>query len=678
MNKLSKIATCLAFALCFNAFTSVVQAEPLVQEGKKTVFQRVVSHPSAILFSDSEMTKQKGTPRTFTSFYVFDRKPGKLQVGVSTEKPDGWIKSSSVTEWPQAITMVFTDQMGRDPVLFFKDHQAIKNACEAENIGNYLKEYVRLFGEKARIPDDSPVIAAEPMGEEGQVSKNRFYLLPVLNIDTQYKESGTNLLEVASIDPGNLEASSGKSASEKAGSGQADGNNDGKSPNAAPRMKTGLAFVIDTTISMRPYIEQTTKLIHEIYDSLQESPAKDDVEIAIVAFRNNMDKAPGIEYTTKVISDFKNVKERKELESLLREVKEAKVPTHAFDEDSFAGVKEAVDRLNWSKFNSRAILLVTDAGPLKEGDPTSSTGFSAEGLADYLRAQGIYLTVAHVKSPNGSKDHNYAEKQYRELSKMSNNRSSYVDIKALTAKQGSETFKKVGQILGTTYRKVVEATNAGEKVQKPKTEEIPQKASPEEKMKRLAEATGYAMQLQFAGSVNKTEAPTVVKAWISDSDLANLEKNPQDAPVPAVYPAVLMTKSQLSQLRKQIKLIITTAEEAFLRDSENFNFYEQLISAAAQMSRDPSKFNADPNANLAQKGVLLEVLDGLPYRSRILGLKKEDWVNMSTGEQQEFISRLKALFARYDEYDRDERNWESFGSTNPNEWVYRVPLNMLP
>ncbi|MBQ7608742.1 MAG: VWA domain-containing protein, partial [Desulfovibrionaceae bacterium] len=135
---------------------------------------------------------------------------------------------------------------------------------------------------------------------------------------------------------------------------------------------------------------------------------------------------------------------------------------------------------------------------------------------------------------------------------------------------------------------------------------------------------------------------------------------------------------QLSQLRRQLKTIIATAEEAFLQDSENFNFYEQLISAAAQMSRDPSSFSSDPKANLAQKGVLLEVLDGLPYKSRILGLTQDDWTNMSTGEKEEFIKRLKGLVRRYEEYDRDNSHWEGFGSANPNEWVYRVPLSMLP
>ena len=76
--------------------------------------------------------------------------------------------------------------------------------------------------------------------------------------------------------------------------------------------------------------------------------------------------------------------------------------------------------------------------------------------------------------------------------------------------------------------------------------------------------------------------------------------------------------------------------------------------------------------------MLSEFLDGLPYKSDIMLLREEDWYRMSIGEQTAFINRLKSRLARYEEYDRDRANWESFGQPNAGDWVYRVPLNMLP
>ena len=641
---------------------------PLVQDGKHSVYQRVVSHPSAKIYAQASTTSQVvSSPRTFTSLYVFERQADMMRVGVSASKSDGWIRNTDTTEWPQAITMVFTDQMGRQPVLFFKSHEELEKACLADSIKDYVGQFTTKLAKGESLPEGSPVIAAEPMGKEGQISEQNFYLLPVLNIGTQFQESGTQLIEVACIDPGTSEAAAAAPAQKSA-------------PDAAnkPQMTTAIAFVIDTTISMGPYIEQTTKMVREIFDELQKSPAKNDLAIAVVAFRSNVDERPKTEYTTKIVSDFKRVTDRQELESLLAQVKEATASTHAFDEDSFAGVKDAVDKLSWDKFSTRAMLLLSDAGPLREGDPLSKTGMSAEGMADYLRTNNIYLTAIHIKTPSGKKDHAYAEKEYQTLSKMSNGRSSYIPIDAPTVKQGTSQFEAVGRQMSSIYRQILESNARGELAPKPETKDLPKNASPVEQARRIAQATGYAMQLQFLGTAQRTSAPSVQKAWIADADLAALETNPGAAPLPAVYPAVLLTKSQLSQLRQQLGTVVRTAEEAFLQDNENFNFFEQLVSAAAQMSRDPTAFSKDPNANLAQKGVLLEVLDGLPYRSRILGMRQDDWVNMSTGEQQEFIKRLKGLIKRYEEYDRDNAHWESFGSQNPNEWVYRVPLNMLP
>ena len=642
---------------------AVFAAQPLLQEGKRTVFQRVVSNPGAVLYADPEGQIAAEKPRTFTSFYVYARKEGMLRVGVSTTEPQGWLREKDATEWPQAITMVFTDQMGREPVLFFKSHKDLEDLCAAESIKDTVAQYVTLFSTKnARVPKDCPVIATEPLEKDGQISQKDFYLLPVLTVDTQFtgEANGMQLLEVACLDPGVPNAEQKKESAE-------------------PRsMRTGIVFVVDTTISMKPYIEQTKEIIRNIFDRIQNSPIKDSIAFAVIAFRSNPQIRPKTEYNTRVISDFVSVNERDTLDKLLEQLEECRASTHAFDEDSLAGVKEAVDALSWASVDGKIILLVTDAGPLAGTDATSKTGMSPEGMADYLRTNGIFLTALHVKTPKGKNDHHYAEKSYRELSKLSNNRSSYIAIDAPNPERGAQNFQKVGMAVANIFCKIAEDQIHDAKLAKPKVHDAPKDASPEDLARHYAEVSGYAMQLQFAGNKQGTTAPSVVRAWIADADLSALEEHPQDDPVPAVYAAVLLTKMQLSQLRKQLKTIIATAEEAFLQDSENFNFYEQLISAAAQMSRDPSSFSSDPKANLAQKGVLLEVLDGLPYKSRILGLTQEDWTNMSTGEKEEFIKRLKGLVRRYEEYDRDNTHWEGFGSANPNDRVYRVPLSMLP
>lgn len=652
----------IAIILCFICSLQCAffaSSAPLLQDGKKSVYQRLVTHPGAKLYAgpgpDAAVTKDPLA--TFTVMYIYGRQGNRIQVGTGSDQPDGWIDAALATEWPQAITMVFTDRTGRDPVLFFRDHAALDQVCKLDDIDSALKKYHKQIAD-GKTGGDFPVTASEP--EDGAISERNFYLLPVLDLDEQYfSQNGPRLVEVASINPG-ISPSAGPET--------------GTAPKESD-LRTGFAFVIDTTISMKPYIDQTLALIRNLYDSLEKSPYADKMAFAVVAFRNSTEKTPGLGYTAKVISDFTTVKNRKQLEDALAKVQEATISSHDVNEDSFAGVKEAVDQLNWQDYGSRIMMMVTDAGPLGAGDPASATGFSPEALADYLRANKIYLTALHVKNPRAAANQAYAAKAYRTLTRQSDNQASYIALDAAIPAKGARAFGSAAKTLAESYAKVAAATAEGRLLPKP-APQANKKLNPEEEAKRIAASTGYAMQLQFLGNQQGKTAPEVVKAWIADADLARLAADPGSAPVLAVEPAVLLTKSQLSNLYKQLKLLLQGSEEAFLNGDADL--FAQISSAAAQMSRDPAQFSLHPDRNLAQNGLLDEVLDGLPYKSMIGSMTRQDWEAMSTGQRDAFIRRIKSLLARYEAYDRDGTHWESFGAKNPGDWVYRVPLSMLP
>ena len=97
------------------------------------------------------------------------------------------------------------------------------------------------------------MVASEPSATA--VSEKNFYLLPVLSIDNQfYGQNGPRLIEVASINPGlGKDGNTGKNIDK----------------NAEADFRTGFAFIIDTTISMKPYIDQTLDLVRKLYDKLE-------------------------------------------------------------------------------------------------------------------------------------------------------------------------------------------------------------------------------------------------------------------------------------------------------------------------------------------------------------------------------------------------------------------------
>lgn len=649
MHRLTVFLLCL---LC-GTFTlaSNTEAAPLLQEGKRTLYQRVISHPTAQLYaqaSDQSQVVDKGL-RPFTPLYVYERGQGWLNVGKGTNKADGWIKADLTTPWNQSLTLLFSNRSQRDPVIFFRDTKALQDICDAPDMSERLVSLQLSVAKKKTGPE---VVASEPM--TSSVDLDRFYLMPILEMQEPYE--GTKFLRVASIDPGQIPGSQYH---------QGKGGTAADPTKKAPR--TGIAIVMDTTVSMQPYIEQSRQLIKTIYDRLQKEKLTEHVGFAFVAFRNSTAAVPELEYISTVVSDFVTASNRKELESRLAEVREAKVSTHSFNEDSLAGVYNAIESLSWDEYDSRIILLVTDAGPLPSDDRYRSVAMEPQEMADFAGQKGIWIVAVHIKTPAGASNHDYAEQAYRILS-MKNGSAQYQSIKTSNPKEGARYFAAVAESLAKTMEQVVTLTTQGKMLTRPK-DAAPK--NPEEDAAQLAQRLGYALQLEYLGRANRTPAPQVVSSWITDMDLAHLARGQR---VPNVEVAVLLTKAQLNDLHAQIGAIIDNAERTKKTDSTDF--FQGILSASARTARDPNM--PTQGKTLAELGVLGEFLDGLPYRSEVMLLTEEDWYRKSIGEQTAFINRLKSKLARYEEYDRDRKNWETFGTFSANDWVYRVPLNMLP
>jgi hypothetical protein len=111
---------------------AAVQSKPLLISGKRTLYQKVITHPGTKLYAaagDSAQVLNKWI-KPFTVFYVYQRvaiggKPW-LEIGLSsTEGAIGWIKGSKASDWNQALTLVFTERTGRQPALFFKNMSSL-------------------------------------------------------------------------------------------------------------------------------------------------------------------------------------------------------------------------------------------------------------------------------------------------------------------------------------------------------------------------------------------------------------------------------------------------------------------------------------------------------------------------------------------------------------------------
>ena len=644
--------------------------KPLLMEGKKTLYQRVITHPEAVSHkTPSEATEDKKKIVPFSVFYIYERKNNDgqnwLQVAPDTLGRNlSWIKAETASDWKQSLVLLFAGRVTREPLLFFKEADDISTIAGEGDIDQALatlrSKFQTLAKEKTTPPDSFPVLAMEPGNESGSVPYDHFYLMPIFSYQEPFE--GVKFLEVASIDPG-----SGPQADPKDKSG--DGSNKNKND---PKVKNALAFVLDTTISMGPYIEKSRQVTRDIYDAVMAEGRGDQVALGIVAFRNSTEKSPGVEYISKVISPLRTAVDRDELDRDLDKVSEARSSTHSFNEDSLAGIKMAIEDLDWEPYHGRFILVITDAGPLEIIDPYISTMMTTTEIADLARQKNIKIVTLHIKSPTGRKNHTYAQDTYTLLSAGNEGQANYLSWDAPTSKKGADDFQSTVESLVTGMTTAL-FNKPGETPNKPPKKD--DSRTPQEKARAMGESLGYSVHLEYLGQTNQSTAPRVVRSWIADKDIALLAGADQSV-VPTVEVAVLLTKDQLSTLSRQLQIIIDNAERVKRTDAKDF--FSSILSASAQISRDPTQFTSTPDTNLGEMGVLGEFMEGLPYKSDIMGMNERDWYNMSIGQQTQFINRLKSKLARYEEYDKDVDHWAKFDASNSGDWLYRVPLTMLP
>ena len=637
---------------------------PLLTPGKKTIYQRVITHPGARYHARpaGSLLHKSGLIRSFTALYVYSRQDKDeatwLEVGSGSDgKVLGWINAAKSSPWHQAMTLTFADRTGRQPVLFFKEYRGLEQICTMEDPGAAADGLIKHFEsmkQTDRLEKEYPLLALEPPREA--IPRNKFYLMPIF--DTAEPFEGVKFLQVASIDPGSI-GDSGAAPPERSTSVE----------------KTGIAFVIDTSISMGPYIEGVRQTARKIYDSIAAAGLSDRLAFGLVAFRNSTVKTPELEYTSRVISDLKDGNRRAEFEKALAEVSEAKASSHSFNEDAFAGLKTAVDKLNWAPYQARIIILATDAGAIRNDDEYSSTGMNESEAADLAKAKGIKLFALHLKTPAGAKwgrSHRRIERQYRTLTAQTDADLGdlYIGVDAPATGQGVVRFSKVVEAVAGQMTNFIKATATGQRLPAPgRAEAAAERSSdPAVLAARKAAVIGYSLQLDYLGRKAGARAPEVITSWIADHDLRRL--------TPTVNICVLLTKNQLSSLHQQLKVIYRQAQRTKRTGSKDF--FQGILSAAAQLTRDPVDFSRNPDRNLQQLGFMAEFLEDLPYRSSVMRLQEEDWYRMSVGEQQAFINTLKSKMNRYREYHNDVDNWEDFGSGNPGEAVYRIPLSVLP
>lgn len=642
----------LLYAAALSLPAHAADTKPLLQEGKQTLFQRVLTYPGCQLAAKAgEAGKEQPA---FSRFYVYQReKQGQeewLQIGPdSFGHVSGWMKASCTVDWKVQLTLAFTNPAGRHPMLFFKEKSDVESLLNNAKPAAALEPMIASLNKNQPVPQ---VLAREPEYMVDQL-KN-FYLLPVLGSDDVFTDTGfqVRVLNVASVSEKGSASAPAKSTDEK---------------NMMKGFSASVVFVIDSTISMGPYIDRTKEAIDKIYKRIEKEQLQDKVKFGLVAYRSSVKAVPGLEYDAKMYVDPNTVKDGKDFLAKVHDLKQATVSSSKVDEDAYAGVMTALDKVDWTQFGARYVVLITDAGALDGTDSLSATHLSAEQVRQEAAYRGVALYTLHLKTPDGKKNHASAAAQYQELTlNPFLHKPLYYPIDSGDV----NSFGTIVDSLSNAITGQIKTAWSGEE-----TAGSALGASPEYTGKKAdpllsdAEKLSKAMRLAYLGDKQGTQAPPVFKSWISDRDLVNQN-------IPATEVRVLLTKSELSDLSDVMKKIVNAANEGMISPDDMF---ASLRSLAATMGNDPNQAKGKNATRLGEMGLLGEYIESLPYLSEVLSLDEETWKSWDGLEQERFIRRLNTKLNYYQRYNEDADRWVALApDSDPRDNVYPVPLENLP
>lgn len=608
------------------------QRRALLMEGKQTLTQKVLTRPGATLHASPGAAQSRPVPG-FTLFHVYARQGSGADAWIEVGREpqgatEGWIREERAVPWAQTMVLAFTNPAGRERTMFFAEEPPLRRIILARDM--------RAAQAEARRATDGRVIALEP---ENFVDITRnFYLLPVLSAEEIENERGERmrLLQVASAP-----------AERRAPPPQADRLAD---------FRGALVFVIDTTLSMQPYLDRTRDAVRNVIARLGETALRDRFRFGLIAYRDALGGNQALEYVVRVVArpDFNQPPSA--IVPRIAETAAATESNEGFDEDAIAGLRAAVAEIDWSGINGRFVMLITDAGTRDAADARSSTRLGVAEMRSLLQENRIATFALHLLTPEGRNNHARARAQWRELTRFeATPEPLYYPIQDGEVAAFGRTVEEITEAL---LRQVAAITGAP-------IAQIRTGQQPSAPVVQQVEVVAQAMRLAYLGRVREEAAPDMVRSFTTDRDLADPNRATMDV-------RVLLTRDQLSDLSSALRLVIQEAN-AGIRQPQTV--FANIRAAALAAARDPRRIG-----NLAALGsVFGEYLDGLPYRSQVMELTERGWLELQSGGQRELLNALEAKLRLYDEYARTPQLWVQLGGgTAPGSAVFPMPLDQLP
>lgn len=609
---------------------------PLLVDGRKTVYQRVLTRPGARLHPAPDAPAGRQYP-AFQPLYVYAVQNGWSRVGPSISAgPEGWVKASDVVPWKHNIVAAFTNPAGRSRQILFDSEDALRRLMEDPAVARTEQRMLDGIAAGRTDPADG-VVAVEP-AEYVDIVK-RLYLMPILDFEQDLhplSNDDTLLMKVASVPLRNNGADAGA---------------------IKDTFDAGIVFVFDTTRSMGPYIARTQSAVEKIVQSIEGTDIGDRVQFGVVGFRDNPDASPGLQYRTRTLLPLARRTDQTPVVATIRAATRVAVASSpGFREDSLAGVEDAVDLTKWAPpgedpFDARIVILITDAGPKAPGDPNARSDIGPAELQRVAQDKGVAVVTLHLQTPAGGAEENaWAEREYRKLSNFGGN-NLYFGI----PNGSQDAFEATVSTLVTALTDMIrEARN-----QRPVL-------SPEQRGADLVNL-GLAMRLAWLGREKGTQAPDVIEGWLSEKAVESPSRL-------AVEPRLLVSKNEMATMAELLDNLLTLGERA-RNDTDSGAFFAQVRDVVARMAQNPDRL---VNTDSDTLGGSLEFLQDLPYESQLMLTTEQRW-RQSAMNRRRILDGMRQKLTQYRKWLHDPSVWTALYDGAPDgEYVFAMPFDVLP
>ena len=632
--------------------------------------RRVLSRPGAILYDATGA----GTPLpAFSVLYVYAEagaaSDARLAVGRGPRGADGWVAAARTEDWRTMLVMSYAPNTGRDRTVFFASKDDVFDILDQEDGAADAMQAIR-DGIAAGTHDPEQVVAIEPRLTVDSVQ--RPYLMPVLDfVQTSTDAFGdVTILQLAALNrnSGETGAASTRPLNEDRITTVAD----------ARDFRVGVAFVIDTTRSMGPYIDRAKDFVRDISDGLAGRGLQDRFDFALVGYRDNIDAASDVGYLRQVFRDFGSPTESATLLSSVDRMTPAATSTTNWREDAFAGIDLAIGDLNWGAVDTRLVFLITDASPRSVGDALASDSQMGPETINALAAQrNISLFVLHMQTEEAARvsqategydDTERGRQLYARMSQTGDAAiSKYFSVQGQTERAFADSLDLVAGLVidqlgqlsdaGTLARPdpvlddpLMAAISAGGPV-------VIDDAGGSDLVAAAVAGELFRYQTEYLGTRSGVEAPDFYRGWAIDRDLSHPDRRALDV-------SVFVTRDQLGDLANRLGDIVTRLQE---KDLGMGDFFASVQAEAGSTAVDPDFGSFLPS-----------YLTDLPYGSKFINMTPATWDALGEISRTQLLEEVSAKLASYRRIYATEDGWITLDARNAEDQVYPLPLRDLP